>query len=156
MLDGESKKLDHPYAREWNASAPRAKGGWEFVPGTDLSFAVVGIPDLSKFSLMRRDVINHSKKHIPLFPKHTHFDRHSVEDIAALNKWRDQVQKRTLGNIGKLAAPFTQPEKEMLTNLVENDLTEKKGGSKVGQVDWAKVTIELHKAFKGRTQKVRN
>lgn len=123
---------------------PAEKGDWEFVPGTDLSPAVLGQPEPHKLVIFRRKQDNHRAQEMRIFPSHAELDWNDPDDIATLNKYRDQVIGRTDG-VGKIGAPWTQLERDALEDILKEEFsTERANGS---TIDWSKVTKSLATRF---------
>jgi len=133
----------------WNR--PGGRGDWEFVPGTDTSDARVGIPEPHKLVLIRRRPNNFGDQELRLFPRYATIDWNDRDHISMLNKYRDQVIKRTRNDVGKLALPWTQKEKDALYDIVKEQL---EAGANSETLDWNLVATALTQAFLNETQHV--
>lgn len=76
-------------------SRPPPKGNWQLAEGSDTSKAVLGMPDPSKFFVLRVDADVEGKVDIRKYNYIDHFDWTEKSHIDALNKYRTQLFNRT-------------------------------------------------------------
>lgn len=128
---------------------PAEKGDWEFVPGTDLSPAVLNRPEPHKLVIFRRKQDNHRSQELRIFPSHADLDWNDPDDIATLNKYRDQVIGRTAG-VGKIGTPWTQLERDTLEDILKQEFSS--GLANGSTIDWVKVTDSIASRFSNSVQ----
>ena len=153
---------------------PPRGGPWEFVPGTILEKAVLGNPEPHKCFLTRQSTKDPSIKDVRQFPswativsksgppskefqkRHetnlTDFlpqDWNDPVDIATYNKWLEQNKGRVKCRIGKHSAVWTQAEKDVLKQAVQDALA---NGKTQRTMDWDDIAQTLFDHFKDITQ----
>lgn len=145
------KKMKVPVGFASNKPAQKAPKGdrWEFVPGTDISGAVLGKPDPTKFFLIRQLESNPTIQDRRDYPKWQNFDWYDHDEVKALNKARTQIRLRSTGAIAKWHPPWTQMEKDELTRIIKEVLA---SGVGAGEINWTDVSQEMSRAFDGVTQ----
>lgn len=131
----------------WNR--PTKHRNWEFVPGTDLEAAEVGKPDPSKFFLIRQNKDNPLEKDIRQYAGWETLDWDDPNDIESLNRARRQVRSRTGGYIAVPRMPYTQMEKDVLKNLVQQAI---QSGKDRLTIDWDEISRNMSKHFEGIVQ----
>jgi hypothetical protein len=148
--DGElrmEKRIMPKEKHGWNK--PTKHRNWEFVPRTDLEAAEVGKPDPSKFFLIRQNKDNPLEKDIRQYPGWETLDWDDPNDIENLNRARRQVRSRTSGNIAMSRMPYTQMEKDVLKNLVQQAI---QSGKDRLTIDWDEISRNMSKHFEGIIQ----
>lgn len=132
----------------WSRPAPRRT--WEFVPGTDLEPAEVGKPNPSKFFLLRQNKANPLEKDIRQYAGWETLDWDDPNDIEDLNRARRQIRIRTQGKIAESRPTWTQREKDVLKNLVQQAIDR---GKHRLNIDWDEIAQDMSKRFQGIIQK---
>jgi hypothetical protein len=129
---------------------PPKRGDWEFVEGTDLSDAVLGQPDPSKYFLVRQMHSNPVEKDCRQYPSWEKMDWNDPRHITDLNRARRQIRMRTSGAIAEPRLPWTQLEKDILKRLVQDAIN---SGQKRTTIDWDVISENMSKQFEGVVQK---
>ncbi|KAE8448225.1 hypothetical protein EG329_009655 [Mollisiaceae sp. DMI_Dod_QoI] len=136
---------------KYNRPGPRTEGGdWQFVEGTDITLAVLGQAEPHKFFLIREKKSDSEVQDLREYPGWKGFDWHSVDDIAALNKHRQQIKYRMGSSIAPPRPLWTEQEKDTLKKLVKEDLD---SGKTRRTIDWDNVAARLRAAFEGIIQR---
>jgi hypothetical protein len=129
---------------------PPKRGDWEFVQGTDLSDAVLGQPDPSKYFLVRQMHSNPAEKDVRQYPGWAKMDWNDPTHITDLNRARRQIRMRTSGAIAEPRLPWTKLEKDVLKRLVQNAIN---AGQKRTTIDWEAISSNMSKHFDSLVQK---
>jgi hypothetical protein len=133
--------------KRWSRPAPRRT--WEFVPGTDLEPAEVGKPNPSKFFLLRQNEADPLEKDIRQYAGWETLDWDDPNDVEDLNRARRQIRIRTLGKIAESRPTWTQREKDVLKNLVQQAINR---GKHRLNIDWDEIARDMSKRFQGIIQ----
>lgn len=133
--------------KRWSRPAPRRT--WEFVPGIDLEPAEVGKPNPSKFFLLRQNKANPLEKDIRQYAGWETLDWDDPNDIEDLNRARRQIRIRTQGKIAESRPTWTQREREVLKNLVQQAIN--RGNHRLN-IDWDEIAQDMSKHFQGTIQ----
>jgi hypothetical protein len=132
------------------SNRPPPRGDWEFVEGTNLDDTILGQPDPSKFFLVRQMHSKPDKKDVRQYPGWEKMDWNDPDHIASLNRARRQVRMRTSGAIAEPRLPWTQLEKDILKELVQDAID---NGQKRKTIDWDAISAAMSKRFEGVVQK---
>jgi hypothetical protein len=132
------------------SNRPPPRGDWEFVEGTNLDDAVLGQPDPSKYFLVRQMHSKPDKKDVRQYPGWENMDWNDPDHIAALNRARRQIRMRTSGAIAEPRLPWTQLEKDVLKQLIQDAIN---AGQKRTTIDWDAISTGMSRHFEGLIQK---
>lgn len=137
-----------PGSHSWNTPGGRTEHGWEWLPGTDLTRARVGVAEPHRFFRVRRDVANHQHVDYRIFPSVAIHDWNDADHVASLNKFWDQIESRTKG-LAKAEALWTEAEKQAVIELVRDALA---AGTNSETLKWEEMAKSLSDKFKETTQ----
>ncbi|KAH9222249.1 hypothetical protein DL95DRAFT_518655 [Leptodontidium sp. 2 PMI_412] len=129
---------------------PKEKGPWEFVPGSNISGAVLGEPEPHKFFLIRQSINDSSKKDIRQYPSWDTMDWNEPRDIQKFNKWQQQIKDRAADKPASQTKGWTQAEKDFLKQAVEAALAR---GLTRSNINWDEIAQTLSDRFAKKIQK---
>ena len=113
--------------------------------------ATKGKPDASKTRIKLRNIDSHPDIE-RTYPKAV--DWSSAESIRALNRWRQQVLRRTLGAAREERVRFHPREIRFLIHAHRNHLLEARARGKAtvewNEMDWERIAREFNEGFAGR------